>query len=113
MKFEFSTLEKKIKINFRNKDLLIKSLTHKSFDKENNYTSKSFLSVPLMDHQQNVIGVMQLINARDSFSQKITAFAPRLEPIITALASYAAITLENEMLNHVPPPQSTRLAKPA
>ena len=36
MKIDFSTLEKKIKINFKNKNLLIKSLTHKSYDKENN-----------------------------------------------------------------------------
>ena len=43
MKFEFSTLEKKIKINFRNKDLLIKSLTHKSYDKKNNNEKLEFL----------------------------------------------------------------------
>ena len=43
MKFEFSTLEKKIKINFRNKDLLIKSLTHKSYNKENNNEKLEFL----------------------------------------------------------------------
>ena len=36
MKIDYHYLEKKIKIVFRNKDLLIKSLTHKSFDKENN-----------------------------------------------------------------------------
>ena len=43
MKFEFSTLEKKLKINFKDKDLLIKSLTHKSYDKENNYEKLEFL----------------------------------------------------------------------
>ena len=43
MKFEFGTLEKKIKINFKNKDLLIKSLTHKSYDKENNNEKLEFL----------------------------------------------------------------------
>ena len=36
-------LEKKIKINFKNKDLLIKSLTHKSFNKENNNEKLEFL----------------------------------------------------------------------
>ena len=34
MKINYYDLENKIKINFKNKDLLIKSLTHKSFDKE-------------------------------------------------------------------------------
>mgnify|MGYP005996397467 FL=1 len=43
MKIDYQTLEKKIKINFKNKDLLIKSLTHKSFNKENNNEKIEFL----------------------------------------------------------------------
>ena len=43
MKFEFSILEKKIKINFKNKNLLIRSLTHKSYDKKNNNEKLEFL----------------------------------------------------------------------
>ena len=43
MKIEYHGLEKKLKINFKNKDLLIKSLTHKSFDKENNNEKIEFL----------------------------------------------------------------------
>ena len=43
MKIDYQHLEKKIKINFKNKDLLIKSLTHKSFDKENNNEKIEFL----------------------------------------------------------------------
>ncbi len=43
MKIDFQNLEKKIKITFRNKNLLIKSLTHKSFDKENNNEKIEFL----------------------------------------------------------------------
>ena len=43
MKIDYNNLEKKIKINFKNKDLLSKSLTHKSFDKENNYEKIEFL----------------------------------------------------------------------
>ena len=43
MKKDFQNLEKKIKINFKNKNLLIKSLTHKSFNKENNYEKLEFL----------------------------------------------------------------------
>ena len=37
MKIDYQSLEKKIKINFKNKNLLIKSLTHKSYDKQSNY----------------------------------------------------------------------------
>ena len=43
MKIDYQNLEKKIKINFKDKDLLIKSLTHKSFDKEENNEKVEFL----------------------------------------------------------------------
>ena len=43
MKIDYQSLEKKIKVNFRNKDLLIKSLTHKSYNKENNNEKIEFL----------------------------------------------------------------------
>ena len=43
MKIDYQNLEKKIGINFKNKDLLIRSLTHKSFDKENNNEKLEFL----------------------------------------------------------------------
>ena len=43
MKIDYQTLEKKIKTDFKNKDLLIRSLTHKSFDKEKNNEKIEFL----------------------------------------------------------------------
>ena len=43
MKIDYQGLEKKIKINFKNKELLIKSLTHKSFNRENNNEKIEFL----------------------------------------------------------------------
>ncbi len=43
MKISYHNLEKKIKVNFKNKNLLIKSLTHKSFDKEQNNEKIEFL----------------------------------------------------------------------
>jgi ribonuclease-3 len=43
MKVDYSSLEKKIKLSFKNKELLIRSLTHKSFDKENNNEKVEFL----------------------------------------------------------------------
>ena len=43
MKINLNELEKKIKINFKNKDLLLRSLTHKSFNKKNNYEKLEFL----------------------------------------------------------------------
>ena len=43
MKIDYTYLEKKIKISFKNKDLLVKSITHKSLDKENNNEKVEFL----------------------------------------------------------------------
>ncbi len=43
MKIDYHLLEKKLKINFDNKDLFIRSLTHKSYDKLNNNEKIEFL----------------------------------------------------------------------
>ena len=43
MKIDYNNLQKKIKIIFKNKDLLIRSLTHKSFNKEDNNEKIEFL----------------------------------------------------------------------
>jgi len=43
MEVEYQNLEKKIKVIFKNKNLLIESLTHKSFNKENNNEKLEFL----------------------------------------------------------------------
>ena len=43
MNINVTTLEKKIGINFKNKDILIKSLTHKSFNSTNNNEKLEFL----------------------------------------------------------------------
>ncbi len=43
MKNNFSILEKKLNIKFKNKNLLINCLTHKSYDKINNYEKIEFL----------------------------------------------------------------------
>ena len=43
MKINYQDLQKKIKIKFKNLDLLIKSLTHKSFDPDNNNEKLEFL----------------------------------------------------------------------
>ena len=43
MKNNYHLLEKILKVNFRDKNLLVKSLTHKSYDKENNNEKIEFL----------------------------------------------------------------------
>jgi HD-GYP domain-containing protein (c-di-GMP phosphodiesterase class II) len=70
----------------------------KKFDKGTGYRSKSFLTVPLKNNAGEVIGVIQLLNAQDPESGEITPFSMEVQPIIEALASQAAIALDNQML---------------
>lgn len=69
----------------------------KAFDTGHHYLSRSFLATPLIDHAGQVLGVLQLVNARDAEGH-VTAFSEKLEPLVAALASYAAIALENQLL---------------
>jgi HD-GYP domain-containing protein (c-di-GMP phosphodiesterase class II) len=69
-----------------------------SFDRRNNYRSKSFLTIPMVNHDGDVIGVLQLINARDPLTSAIVAFQEDDERIVSALASQAAVALENRQL---------------
>lgn len=70
----------------------------REFDRQNHYKSVSFLAVPLLNHTDDVIGVLQLVNARAADSLQPVPFDPGLQPIIAALAKYAAIALNNLLL---------------
>ncbi|CAA6604670.1 HD-GYP domain [Rhodospirillaceae bacterium LM-1] len=69
----------------------------RKFDAGNNYRSKSFLTVPLKNRNNEVIGVLQLINAR-SDNGDVADFSPDIVPLIEALASQAAVALDNRSL---------------
>lgn len=70
----------------------------KAFDARTGYRSRSFLTVPMINSRENeVIGVLQLINARDAEGY-IVPFDPTLQPLIAALASQAAVALQNRLL---------------
>lgn len=69
----------------------------RKFDKQLNYRSKSFLCVPLMDHEGEIIGVLQLINALDKEGQIIT-FPPDQQHLVESLASLAATVLTKRRL---------------
>lgn len=70
----------------------------KLFDEKNNYRSQSFLTVPMKNHESEIIGVMQLINATDPQTGVITPFSAAQQEILEALASQAAIALTNRLL---------------
>ncbi len=70
----------------------------KAFDKNNNYRSKSFLSIPLTDHQGEIIGILQLINAIDPETKEIIPFDSVSQRFAEALASQAATVLTKQQL---------------
>lgn len=69
----------------------------KKFDEQTGYRSQSFLTIPMINTGDEVIGVLQLINARDGQGETIT-FNDKMQPMIEALTSQAAVALENSML---------------
>tara|TARA_B100000029_G_scaffold514742_1_gene618810 strand:+ start:664 stop:2283 length:1620 start_codon:yes stop_codon:yes gene_type:complete len=70
----------------------------KKFDEDTGYRSKSFLTLPLRNYDQDVIAVLQLINARDQETDEVIAFEAALQPLIEAMASQAAVALDNQIL---------------
>jgi len=70
----------------------------RGFDSKTGYRSKSFLTVPMRNHQNESIGVLQLINAQDPRSGEIVPFSPSDQRLAESLASQAAVALTNRML---------------
>jgi HD-GYP domain-containing protein (c-di-GMP phosphodiesterase class II) len=70
----------------------------RAFDSKTGYRSKSFLTVPMRNHEGEAIGVLQLINATDPKSGEIVAFSPSDQRLAESLASQAAIALTNRAL---------------
>lgn len=66
----------------------------KKYDAMTGYHTQSLLVIPLANHEGEVIGVMQLINALDG-EDKIVVFDKEYEFIILSLASQAAIAISN------------------
>jgi len=70
----------------------------RAFDSKTGYRSKSFLTVPMRNHENEIIGVLQLINAQDPRGGEIVAFSSSDQRLAESLASQAAIALTNRML---------------
>lgn len=64
------------------------------YDEMTGYRTKSMLVLPIANHENKLIGVLQLINAMDE-KGKVISFEPDMEPVIHSLASQAAIVLSN------------------
>lgn len=70
---------------------------NKDFDLKVGYRSKSMLTVPMRDHQDEIIGVLQLINSLDNHG-RVVPFKKEFEDLIFSLASQAAVAIRNVKL---------------
>src|SRR5579859_51777 len=70
----------------------------KSFDAKTGYRSESFLTVPMRNHEDEVIGVLQLINAKDRQTGVTVSFSEADQRLAESLASQAAVALTNRQL---------------
>ncbi|HET9698112.1 MAG TPA: HD domain-containing phosphohydrolase [Terriglobales bacterium] len=81
---------------------------NRKFDEDSGYRTKSILAIPMRNQKGEIVGVLQLINAKRQWSTKLTTvkavandvipFAFRLQELVTSLASQAAVALENSRL---------------
>ena len=81
---------------------------NRSIDEKYGYRSKSMLTIPMKDHKDEVIGVLQLINRKrhydakleqqDDFTAEVVPYSPRQVDLVSALAGQAAVSIENSQL---------------
>ncbi|MBL8485057.1 MAG: GAF domain-containing protein [Rhodocyclaceae bacterium] len=70
----------------------------REFDRRTGYRSRSFLTIPLTNHENTVIGVLQLINCISPYTGELQAFPDSARRLAESLASQAAIALTNRQL---------------
>src|SRR3979409_553653 len=79
----------------------------KGFDQQYGYRTKSMLTVPMRNYNNEVVGAIQLINAKRSYETRLTvanvpdevvSFRPEDLEMIESIASQAAVAIDNKTL---------------
>jgi HD-GYP domain-containing protein (c-di-GMP phosphodiesterase class II) len=70
----------------------------RQFDSKTGYRTRSMLTFPLKDHEQETIGVLQLINAREEVTGEVIEFSKVDQQLAESLASQAAVALTQQRL---------------
>ncbi|MEE2659460.1 MAG: HD domain-containing phosphohydrolase [Candidatus Latescibacterota bacterium] len=70
----------------------------KQYDALTGYHTQSMMVVPMRDHEDQIIGVLQLLNSKNPETGKITAFNRKEEGLVKSLASQAAVSINNVRL---------------
>jgi HD-GYP domain-containing protein (c-di-GMP phosphodiesterase class II) len=72
----------------------------RKFDAETGYRSMSMLVVPMRNHENDIIGILQLLNAHTEMTDEVISFSIENQKMTESLASQAAIALSNNRLIH-------------
>ncbi len=70
----------------------------KNYDQASGYRSKSMLVIPMKNHESQINGVLQLLNAQDEETGEVIPFSTEVSNLIASLASQAAVALTNTQL---------------
>ncbi len=70
----------------------------RNYDATTGYRSKSMLVIPMKNHQNDIIGVLQLLNAQDPDTDEVIPFSSEYVDLVASLASQAAVALTNAQL---------------
>jgi HD-GYP domain-containing protein (c-di-GMP phosphodiesterase class II)/DNA-binding response OmpR family regulator len=70
----------------------------RAFDANTGYRSTSFLTIPMKNNADEVIGVLQLLNATEPKTRVVVPFSEEVQVVIESLASQAAVAFDNQQL---------------
>lgn len=70
----------------------------RNYDASTGYRSKSMLVMALQNHENDIIGVLQLLNAQNPETRNVIAFSNEYVDLVASLASQAAVALTNTQL---------------
>lgn len=71
---------------------------NRSFDREMGYRTRSMLVIPMRDHRDRIVGVLQFINRLDPAEELPIAFGEEIGELLRAVASQAAVSIEKNAL---------------
>ena len=71
----------------------------RKYDEATGYRTQSMLVIPMLNHEDEVIGVLQLLNSLDD-EKNVAPFSQYRQDLALSLASQAAVTLTNTQLIH-------------
>jgi len=72
----------------------------RKYDESTGYRSKSMAVIPMKNHENDIIGVLQLLNAQNPETGEVVEFSKEYVDLIASLASQAAVSLTNTQLIH-------------